>query len=369
MAIISILNEKEPVSLDNMVNFDPVNSNQTEQVQMFKNKYPLSNFMVAQILASFFYGYTVFQLPSGRLSEMLGAKWILGFGALFSAILSFISPFLLDLSPFALIVCRICMGMMQAGTMSCSYTLFAQWLPNKQKANAITLINVGFELGGICSFYLTGYICSIESLGWRYSFYIFSLLCFVWFIPYCFIVYSKPEDDPYLSDYEKELIENERIIEYTNQDFTNKNMIKKPPKLNLNILTSKPVIASCVAKSAGGLIYYMIAIKIPAYLNDVFHMSIESNGTFTALTMAGSLFGKASCFFIATYLIDLKSMSLTNLRKIFQTIAMLIPSISLFILTLKNDNQTLDIFLIVISMFGGGFVCLGDAPITAVFIN
>lgn len=242
MAIISIKEEKVPISLEN---YNSTNFNETDQPIIYKKKYDLSEPIVAQILASYFYGYTIFQLPAGRLSEIFGAKWILGLGTLISGLLAFLSPFILDLNPIALIIARIIIGSFQATILSCSYTLFAEWLPKKQKVNAITLANVGFEIGGICSFFFTGLICEKEYLGWRYSFYIFSMISFIWFIPYCFMVYSTPEDDPYLTDYERKLIENERIIEYENQDLKDKNMIKIPPKLDYKILfTSKPVIAS-----------------------------------------------------------------------------------------------------------------------------
>ena len=77
---------------------------------MSRKNYQFDDFMVGQILASYFYGYAAFQLPTGRLSELFGAKWLLGFGTLIGGVLSFASPFLLDLSPIALIICRVIMG-------------------------------------------------------------------------------------------------------------------------------------------------------------------------------------------------------------------------------------------------------------------
>ena len=105
------------------------------------------------------------------------------------------------------------------------------------------MANIGFELGGISSFFLTGLISSSD-LGWRYSFYLFSLTALIWFIPFCYLIYSKPEEDPNLSDFERQLIENERVIEYSKEDFS-KNLIKVPPKFDWKIiLTSKVVLAS-----------------------------------------------------------------------------------------------------------------------------
>lgn len=83
-------------------------------------------------------------------------------------------------------------------------------------------------------------------------------------------------------------------------------------------------------------------------------MPIGSNGSMTALTAAGITISKILCIPLSFYLTNLRLMSLTNLRKLFQTIAMLMPAISLFVLTCKNDNQTLDILLIFLAMFGMG---------------
>ena len=117
-------------------------------------------------------------------------------------------------------------------------------MPSNQRTNAITLLNIAFESGGIVAFYLSGLICSSETLGWRWSFYIFAIVAIVWWVPYVFLVYSTPEEDPQLSEYERNLIEIERRDEYANQTIS-KNMKKIPPKFNWKIiLTSKPVIAS-----------------------------------------------------------------------------------------------------------------------------
>lgn len=95
------------------------------------------------------------------------------------------------------------------------------------------------------SFYVTGEICNMEALGWRYSFYIFAVVAFIWFIPYHFLIYSRPENDPHLSDYERDLIKQERKAEIFDDISLNGNVIKVPPKLSFKILlTSRAVWAS-----------------------------------------------------------------------------------------------------------------------------
>lgn len=210
----------------------------------------------------------------------------------------------------------------------------------------------------MCSFYLTGLISSSSPSAWRYSFYFFSLTAFVWFVPYCFFVSSKPEDDPNLSDFERNLIRQERKIKYQKQlssILSTSALIKVPPKLNYRqILTSEVVWASCIAKSACALTYILIMVKMPAYLHTVFSVSLTENGLFTALTSAGIMTSKFLCFQLSSYVLGIERFSLTAKRKFFQTIAMLTPAVCLVILVMKNDSKELCIFLLVISMFGNG---------------
>lgn len=187
-------------------------------------------------------------MPAGRLSELFGARYILLFGTLFSGLLTFCIPFLLDWSPIAMIIGRMLIGVSHASSISCGYTFFYKWIPDgKQKSIAITWLNASFEFGGICSFLAAGFVCSSDFLGWRYSFYLFAIPAILYAVPYYYLVYSSPEEDPAISEYERKLIESERKkVDSANHDFsTNENLVRIPPKLKWKvILTSGPVIAS-----------------------------------------------------------------------------------------------------------------------------
>lgn len=210
----------------------------------------------------------------------------------------------------------------------------------------------------MCSFYLTGLISSLSPSAWRMSFFMFSLSAVVWFVPYYMLVSSKPEDEPNLSEYERNLIQQERKIKYQKQlssMLSTNSLIKIPPKLDYKqILTSPVVWSSCIAKSACALSYIIIMVKMPAYLHDVFSVSLTENGLFTALSSAGIMTSKFLCFQLSSYVLGIERFSLTAKRKFFQTIAMLTPAICLTILVLKNDSKELCIFLLVMSMFGNG---------------
>lgn len=92
-------------------------------------------------------------------------------------------------------------------------------------------------------------------------------------------VYSSPDKDPNLSDYERDLVEQERKAEYgldaqvsmfaqcsaiNEEDGSMEALIVVPPKFSFKtILSSGPVWASLINKFSSGLGYYVITTKIP----------------------------------------------------------------------------------------------------------
>lgn len=66
------------------------------------------------ILASFFWGYVITQMPGGMFADKYGGKATLGFGMLFSSLGTVITPFIARTSgPFALIILRVVIGLAQ----------------------------------------------------------------------------------------------------------------------------------------------------------------------------------------------------------------------------------------------------------------
>lgn len=136
-----------------------------------------------------------------------------------------------DLGLVYFIICRLLIGINHATILSSCYTLFSVWIPEKEKVRSITWINIAFEIGGMSTLFLSGLISSEPSMGWEYCFYLYSIIAFVWFIPYCWLVYSEPSQNPRLSNYEKKLLEQSKTIEHSKEDFSKK-WVRVAPKLS-----------------------------------------------------------------------------------------------------------------------------------------
>ena len=306
-------------------------------------------------------------MPAGRLAEKFGAKWVIGIGVLFSGLLTLATPVCADLGLVYFILCRLFIGLFHATILSSCYTLFSVWIPENEKVRAVCWINVAFEIGGMTTLFLSGLICSNKNLGWEYAFYLYSIVAFVWFIPYCFLVFSDPALNKRVTNYERKKLEQSKTIENSKDDFSKK-YVKVMPKLDYKkILTSGPVWASCCAKFTSNFGYYLLALKMASYLKEVFNVPLAQNGLLSASQYLGVLTSKLICLRLSDYLQKKNLMSLTKLRKTFQFFSMVIPSICFFLITVKGDNQNIVTLLIFIGMFGHGLQCGGDAPIVSEF--
>lgn len=127
-------------------------------------------------------------------------------------------------------------------------------------------------------------------------------------------------------------------------------------------IQSRPVLANCAAKFFGYFGYYVITVKMPAFLEEVFSIPISENGLLCALSFAGVMLSKIMCIPLAGYLRNKQLMSLTNLRKCFQTASMFISAISLLAISqYGNSVESVTVFII-FAMFGTGLQCGGETP-------
>lgn len=65
---------------------------------------------IGLVLASFFYGYIVTQIPGGILAERYGGKWVLGLGCLGTTVLTLVTPIAAYQSLGLLVAVRVLEG-------------------------------------------------------------------------------------------------------------------------------------------------------------------------------------------------------------------------------------------------------------------
>lgn len=107
----------------------------------------------------------------------------------------------------------------------------------------------------------------------------------------------------------------------------------------------------------------MFLSKLPSFLHSVYHIDITYNGFINSAT---ALAYGITCF-LSPYIVNQMIVKQyfkrpVIIRKLSQTIAMLVPAICLILITIfdKEDDKIIVIILLIIAMFGYGFVTGGE---------
>lgn len=163
------------------------------------------------ILGAFYYGYTITPIPGGRLAERFGAKWFFGVGILLTGLLGFLIPYAaFHWGVAGVIAVRILQGLGEGVTYPAMEAQLAHWLPVGQRTTGVALIHSGGYLGVVLGMVVSGLLADSNIMwGWPSVFYAFGIWTIVWFVFWAMLISNRPEDHPWISQDEVNLIVND----------------------------------------------------------------------------------------------------------------------------------------------------------------
>lgn len=183
----------------------PLPGNRTTPVSSKNAEFHWNTELQHEILSSFFIGYVIAHIPGGIIADLFGGKHVYGGGAVGSAVLSLVAPGLARLSPYALLFCRILQGFSQGVMFPAMSSLVAKWAPPNERATMIGFCNSGVMIGMALGNFLSGLILQ-HIPGWQPVFYIYGAAGIVWWVFWCFLTYSSPDEHPFVTEEEKTMI-------------------------------------------------------------------------------------------------------------------------------------------------------------------
>ncbi|XP_042207174.1 sialin-like isoform X2 [Homarus americanus] len=296
------------------------------------------------ILASYFYGYIITQVPGGWVAEKFSAKHVFGIGALVNAICALLSPVAANTSYAALIVIRIIMGIAGGVTLPGMHVLVAAWAPPQERSKIAATVYAGMTLGTLVCMPFSGLLAS--KVGWSSIFYVQGGLSLLWYILWLFLVYDSPAQHPRITKSERKFIE-ESLGTVVKSE--------KPSVPWKSVWTSMPVWAIIVAHTCNNWGWYMLLVKLPTYMRYILKFDIEANAGLSAVPFL--------CMWIFTMILAnvLDALRLRNMitttfaRKLSTFIASIPPAICLICVTFVGCNTDLAVALLTLgTMFVGG---------------
>ena len=239
---------------------------------------------VGWVLAAFYWGYALTQIPCGWLGHVGGVRRVLTTYAIVWSIACAGLGFASGL--WSLILLQALFGMAQAGIFPCSAAAITRWLPLSRRAFASGSLGGFMSIGGAMGAALTGF--ALNWISWRWVFVVFALPGVLWAIGFYFWFRNRPEEHSGVSPSELEVIRGEESVK------------AKPPAEPSAVpwglvITSFDMWMIWAQQFFRGAGYIFFATWFPTYMVQVHGVSTAQSGIFTALPLmavvAGCLVG------------------------------------------------------------------------------
>lgn len=264
------------------------------------------------VSSSFFWGYSLTQIPAGWISTSIGGAKVLVAGVALWSIGTLIAPPAAHLSLIALCASRVFVGLGEGLAPSSATNVMARLIPEKERARAVTSVFGGLDVGSAVGLLLCGPL--IQWFGWQSVFYLFAVLGLVWCLawPLC-----KPEQ-------QDEDLPTRMMLSPGEQPLP----VRRTP-VNVpwgKFLRSAPVWAVIVAHFCYNWGYYTLLAWLPSYFDMALGLNVEKSSLLTlipyiAMTVMTPFVGP-----VADGLVS-RGWSVTTVRKLSQGIAFAGPSL------------------------------------------
>lgn len=224
----------------------------------------LSNEQYSWIVSAFLLSYTIMQIISGRLIDVLGTKKGFSLAIIWWSIANMLHAFgkgMLSLGIF-----RFLLGIGEAGNYPAGMKAISEWFPKEERSKAVGILNMGPGLGAIIAPPLLAWL--ILSFGWKMAFVVTGALGFLWLLLWRWIYYE-PEEHPRISKKELRLIQGEKQVEQKNE---------KLPWLHY--FKYKEVWGLALARFISDGAFYFFVFWLPSWLADEKGFSLTEIGMF-----------------------------------------------------------------------------------------
>jgi len=286
----------------------------------------VSETSAGSLLSAFFLGYLCTQVLGGWSASRIGAKPVLIVGALVWT-LGDVAATSVYFSPGLLFLSRVVVGLGQTVLFPCVSNLAALWFPRDEKSFLTTLSYSGMDLGSILSLSLDPIIA--KRFGWQFIFIGWAGVTIAWIsVLLAFAPASAKQD---------------QLVRHEN---TSQSESRTPW---LKLLTKVPFLAIFSAHFSMNYSWYLLLSWIPTYIQKELHIDLKSNAFLAALPYISSFAGFLICGRISDLMFR-KNIKLVYIRKIMNSMGLLVPAVSLMVLSTTSDAQ-IAVTLLCVTLF------------------
>lgn len=299
------------------------------------------------LLASFFWGYVLTQLPGGFLASRFGGRILYGCGVLFTGILTLLTPPASHLGIGVLIAVRFFEGLFEGVTYPAMHTLWSKWAPPLECSKLTSISVCGSYFGMMLSLPLSGFLA--HYIGWPAIFYFFGSMALIWFGFWIYFTSECPEDHKTISSEELSYLNCTIGLSYMQYQ-------KSIPWKSL--FTSLPLYAIAMSHFSENWGFYTMMTELPTFLHDITDNDLSEIGMLSAIPYFFMSVTIVSGGQIADFLRSRNILSTVAVRKIF-TCSAFLSQVILMIVIAYVMTPVVVMVCLTISIGMGGFAWSG----------
>lgn len=279
------------------------------------------------ILSSFFWGYTISQIPSGYLSDKYGGERVIFIASIFWSILTIAMPNIIEISSLLpsfslafIVVVRVLQGAVQGLHFPSMVSVTSQNLNVTERTNFFSLLTAGAAVGTLLTGLLGTFL--LDFFGWTVVFQVIGFIALSWSMMLRYYTMSSGRQ--------------KRIVNIITSDLCIKNCANDDVPW-LKILSSVRVWACLCAQACEMNCFFVLLSWLPTYFNENFphKKSYLVNMLPWCLIPPTTLIAKC-----LTDRLKAKKYRLTNIRKLVQSICFLVQNFALMMVMNTKDFTT-----------------------------
>lgn len=247
--------------------FDRVNLS-VSQAALFTT-FGISSVTFGYLSAAYNWTYAACQLPIGVILDRFGIRRV----GRASTFLWSIASFAAAISPSVggLFGARLLLGVGEAPTFPANAKAIGRWFPQQERSFATALFDSAAKFSSAIGVPLIGLL--LLRIGWRWSFAATGVVSLLYFLLFS-LVYRDPQDDPGLTEIERNYIEGPAEIKDAS--------VSAEPRVSLwTLLRQRKVLGMVLGFGAYNYVFYLLLTWLPGYLSEQLHLDLMHSFLYT----------------------------------------------------------------------------------------
>ncbi|CAF2453705.1 unnamed protein product [Rotaria sp. Silwood2] len=290
------------------------------------------------LLGGYWAGYIFTQVPGGWFATSIGAKWVYACSLSISstATLALTIMYFMSSTHFMLMfILRFVIGLAHGVLFPATISLWSVWAVSNERSTLVSIGFCGTQFGTSLTMLLGGISCRYLNSGWMYLFFLTSILGFVWFALWVTLTANSPSEHKTISSHERDYICN--LTGHTGKKRA-MSLASIPWK---NIVTSKPLIALIITHMSNLFGLFFFLTNLGKILTELHRVPPQYTGYILSFGFFLTLLTSLTSGILVDKLVRSKIMTLTNARKLFNSITSFVPVLCMISLYFCDASRRL----------------------------